>query len=90
MEGRTGFIYLILPGHSPSLKDIKEDTQSRNHGGVLLVGPVAFYTAQDHLPRDNPAHMSWALTHQLTIRKSLHEHPTGDFDLSSSSAEASL
>lgn len=36
--GRKGFLWLILPGHNASLREVKAGTQSRNHRGKLLTG----------------------------------------------------
>lgn len=37
--GKKGFIYLILPGHSSPLREVRAGTQGRNQKGGLLDSP---------------------------------------------------
>lgn len=76
--GRKGFIWLILPGNSPSLKEVRAGTWCRSwcsgHGGRLLTGLLpclaqpAFLEARSTSPRVAPPTMDWALPDQSLIK----------------------
>jgi hypothetical protein len=84
---RRGFIWLTLPHHSLSSKDVSTGikqqerggrSQGRGHGGVLLSGlllmgllNLLFYRTQDHDPNHSTNPMGWTLPHQPLIEKNV-------------------
>lgn len=85
-QEKTGFVWLILPGHNASLREVKLGTQSRNHIGMLLTGSsrVGFLTARAHLHRDGAANSGPVIP---TPVKAPHRHGHGQSDPDSSSVD---
>lgn len=77
--GEERFIWLILPSHSPSLREMGTGTWSRNHGETLFAGSfsdsclASFHnTAQNCPPGMVLSTTGFALLYQLTIKTISH------------------
>ena len=96
LQARKGCIWLVLPGHSPSVRKGKTGFMREletKHRGTLLSGPClrgSFYTVQGHLPREW-CRPQWATPpisiNNLDSSPTHTDMPTGQLNRGNSSCE---